>query len=148
MEAHRGQEAIGLKSLQDMWSDSWTTLAIIGSTDCAPSYFFFREIYSLYNGPKGYIIIERGIFMSKFIDFIGEVADYIFRHCCAIIITGLVISIGFLNPFVVEKYQMIYSYPVTKTGATVWDIVFIVMIVIVWNVDKYILKTLKIEKDK
>ena len=56
MEAHRGQEAIGLKSLQDMWSDSWTTLAIIGSTDCAPSYFF-REIYSLYNGPKGYIII-------------------------------------------------------------------------------------------
>ena len=58
MEAHRGQEAIGLKSLQDMWSDSWTTLAIIGSTDCAPSYFF-REIYSLYNGPKGYTIYER-----------------------------------------------------------------------------------------
>lgn len=93
-------------------------------------------------------IIERGIFMSKFIDFIGEVADYIFRHCCAIIITGLVISIGFLNPFVVEKYQMIYSYPVTKTGATVWDIVFIVMIVIAWNADKYISKMLEIEKDK
>lgn len=63
MEAHRGQEAIGLKSLQDMWSDSWTTLAIIGSTDCAPSYFSFREFYSLYNGPKGYIIIEMEWFL-------------------------------------------------------------------------------------
>lgn len=46
MEVHRGQETIGFKSLQDMWSDSWTTLAIIGSTDCTPSFFFFASFAS------------------------------------------------------------------------------------------------------
>ena len=83
----------------------------------------------------------------KFIDFICEVAEYIFRHWSAIVITGMIISIGMLNPFVVEKYQSIYTYPVTKTGAMVWDIMFVLMIIIAWNIDKWI-ETLETKKEK
>lgn len=53
MEAHRGQENIGFKSMQDTWSDIWTTLVIIGSTDYAPFLFFF--------------------FCAKFADYIVEI---------------------------------------------------------------------------
>lgn len=48
MEAHRGQENIGFKSMQDTWSDIWTTLVIIGSTDYAPFLFFFCAKFADY----------------------------------------------------------------------------------------------------
>ena len=77
--------------------------------------------------------------MSK---FIREVMGYIGTHWSAIFITDLVVSIGLLNPFVVDKLQAIYKYPVTKAGSIAWDIAFVIMIVFVWNLDKWI-KTLE-----
>ena len=83
--------------------------------------------------------------MSKFIDFICEVMSYISKHWSAIFITDIILSMGLLNPFVVEKFQTMYRYPVTKTGAMVWDIVFVLMIIVIWNIDKWT-KTLENEK--
>lgn len=76
--------------------------------------------------------------MNKLIDFIGDIMAYSAKHWSAIFITDLVMSIGLLNPFVVEKFQTIYKYPVSKTGSIVWDVVFMLMIVFVWNLDKLI----------
>ena len=76
--------------------------------------------------------------MSKFIDFIGDIMAYIAKHWRAIFITDLVLSMGLLNPFVVERFQSIYKYPVSKTGSIVWDAVFMLMIVFVWELDKLI----------
>ena len=78
--------------------------------------------------------------MRKFIDFICEVMCYSAKHWSAILITDMMLSIGLLNPFVVEKFQSIYRYPVTKNGAMVMDIVYIIIIIIAWNVDKWINK--------
>ena len=67
---------------------------------------------------------------------ITAVVGYIWRHWSAIILTVIVYDLALVNPFVVDRYQSIYKYPVTSKMAIMWDIIFVLAAVMVIIVDR------------
>lgn len=65
---------------------------------------------------------------------------YLMKHWSAIIVTDSVLSMGLVNPFVVDKFQSIYRYPVTRGVALIWDGVYIITIIVVILLDRWIEK--------
>lgn len=56
----------------------------------------------------------------------NTIAEYIWRHASAIFLMVNVWCIALCNPFVVDKFQGIYRYPVTVTGSIIWDVIWFV----------------------
>ena len=81
-----------------------------------------RENYLLYNGPKGYYKLGGSAMKKIFI----TVADYIWRHLSMMLLMAFVFCIGLCNPFVVDKYQVIYRYHVSVIGSAIWDVVWFI----------------------
>ena len=74
---------------------------------------------------------------------INAICEWLWTHMSAIVATTMVIYIGLCNPFVTDKFQSIYKYPVTPLAAFGWDVVFIVIAAIMIIAERVLSKTEK-----